>query len=583
MLRSLRLATRRFSKVSWKAEEISTAVPEDLKKGNLEQEVECKQKVLRYLDGLHPIDNEAIRMADNKHYDEDDRLYIFPDINESRLQTIEAKEMSGRVQFFDDVEGFEVVPTLNSALDPIIKYPGLYRLEDMKSAIGKDFYEFYKRIPQPHEIDMKKISNWKPPSLDNRLVNLGKQYGVKFVMSTSSISSVLSQMLYLISNFKEANYSMLYSFTDSSEMRYMSSQKKGSTCFLRRASESPEIWALDSDSGPFEADHQILMDMGHIIEKMCTMEPAEFEGCFLKSKQDLGKFKIPNEDYHRLMKIEDDMLIRSQLDCQGKDLEGNNIVFEIKSRALAFMRYRVTEYYKFLDYPISKMFGVDNSYEREYYDMIRGAFAKYFKQMHIGRMHGGLVFYHSTFETIGFEYVKLPDIKEVICESSYKADAIFYASSKLTTMILNNIIKSTHLKAKEYLKVGFSTHQSGKMTIMTEIISDTSYEEYVATKIPVTENMASIKDFYMPRKDKIKARKYEFVVYPKINGVPNAYFFHEMTPKDSVEINYTFKDMGPVSFEEYMQFLLNCDKEDKLMPENAYGSNWFFHESSYKL
>jgi hypothetical protein len=71
------------------------------------------------------------------------------------------------------------------------------------------------------------------------------------------------------------------------------------------------------------------------------------------------------------------MLLRSQIDAKGIDAEGNPIVFELKTRATAPLRYEIENYIDFLDYEIIKYKGKHSSFEREFYDLIRGGFLKY--------------------------------------------------------------------------------------------------------------------------------------------------------------------------------------------------------------
>jgi hypothetical protein len=90
------------------------------------------------------------------------------------------------------------------------------------------------------------------------------------------------------------------------------------------------------------------------------------------------------------------LLLRSQIDCQGTDAEGNNVVFELKTRATSVLRYEIFNYIDYLDYEIVKYKGKHSSYEREFYDLIRGGFLKYIMQCKIGRMQGALIAYHNT-------------------------------------------------------------------------------------------------------------------------------------------------------------------------------------------
>jgi len=90
------------------------------------------------------------------------------------------------------------------------------------------------------------------------------------------------------------------------------------------------------------------------------------------------------------------MFLRSQIDARGYDENGKPIVFELKTRATAPLRYDITNYIDYLDYEIVKAKGLHSSYEREFYDLVRGGFLKYIMQMKIGQMQGAAIAYHNT-------------------------------------------------------------------------------------------------------------------------------------------------------------------------------------------
>ena len=90
------------------------------------------------------------------------------------------------------------------------------------------------------------------------------------------------------------------------------------------------------------------------------------------------------------------LFLRSQIDAAGVDEDGNPIVFEVKTRASAPLRYDIMNYIDFLDYKIVKYKGQHSSFEREFYDLIRGGLLKYIMQMKIGQMQGAAIAYHNT-------------------------------------------------------------------------------------------------------------------------------------------------------------------------------------------
>ena len=77
------------------------------------------------------------------------------------------------------------------------------------------------------------------------------------------------------------------------------------------------------------------------------------------------------------MQLNNEISLRSQIDCKQTLDDGRKIVFEIKTRSVAPIRYDIANYKDYLDYDITQVYGSLNSYELEYYDLIRGAFLKY--------------------------------------------------------------------------------------------------------------------------------------------------------------------------------------------------------------
>lgn len=93
--------------------------------------------------------------------------------------------------------------------------------------------------------------------------------------------------------------------------------------------------------------------------------------------------EFEEDDYYRYM-MAGKLFLRSQIDAAGVDEDGNPIVFEVKTRASAPLRYDIMNYIDFLDYKIVKYKGQHSSFEREFYDLIRGGLLKYIMQMKIG-------------------------------------------------------------------------------------------------------------------------------------------------------------------------------------------------------
>ena len=143
----------------------------------------------------------------------------------------------------------------------------------------------------------------------------------------------------------------------------MVSQRKPNTIFLSQLDNG--LFSVDGDSGFIEPSNVVLLKMGKYMERMMTTEVDEFNKYYVldlatnKPKQEMSaamREQLAMEDYFRYMSC-GKMFLRSQIDTRGKDLEGNDIVFELKTRASAPIRYDISNYIDYLDYEIGKFRG----------------------------------------------------------------------------------------------------------------------------------------------------------------------------------------------------------------------------------
>ena len=134
-------------------------------------------------------------------------------------------------------------------------------------------------------------------------------------------------------------------------------------------------------------------------------------------------------------------MLRSQIDAQGIDAQGNSVVFELKTRATSVLRYEIFNYIDYLDYEIVKYKGKHSSYEREFYDLVRGGFLKYIMQCKIGRMDGALIAYHNTQKVFGFEYIKLSDMEKRVFGCPEFSDVVFKSGLSIIEKIFDYILE----------------------------------------------------------------------------------------------------------------------------------------------
>ena len=242
------------------------------------------------------------------------------------------------------------------------------------------------------------------------------------MMSTSTVSSVLSHIYYSIANHKSPHFNNLTEAYDREPLKFMISQRKPNSIFLRQVDREKKLYAIDGDSGFIEPSNTVLLQMGKYMEKMLTTDADYFNDHYVldlktnkpkKAMTEEEKKELMSEDYFRYMKS-GKLCLRSQIDTKGVDNEGNEIVFELKTRATSVMRYDISNYIDYLDYEVGKYTGQHSSYEREFYDLVRGGFLKYIMQMKIGQMQGAAIAYHNTQKVFGFEYVKLEDMERRI-------------------------------------------------------------------------------------------------------------------------------------------------------------------------
>lgn len=473
----------------------------------------------------------------------------------------------------DNEETFDRVPVLQHKLDVVVQNPGIYTMDQIGKLL-KDKGDFLRRIPQPDEIDFDRIPGYKTPSNDPLLIKFAKETKTKYIMSTSTISAALSQMYYLYSGFKSPSFEALSSDYEFEPHKFMVSQRKPSCNLVRCIDKQAGIYAVESDPGIFKNKYNILSDLGKIMERQLTMTKEEFEKSFVKGKVD-PELHV-TDDHHRFMKLNNNICLRSQIDCRSVDADGKPKVFEIKTRGTAPIRYDLANYSQYLDYVVSETKGKHSSFEREYYDLIRGGFMKYSFQLKIGRMDGAFVAYHNTLENFGFEYIKTKEIEKRMFGSNQAADLAFVCCSKLITTLLDEIIKDLSHENYSLLRIGYYADGiNHRMTIFSEVFYD--LDSWTSKDlIDETESLRHEYDFYSkvwkdrPR----KVFKYIFNVAVYVNGVRQTTPDYRIGPNDMVEMKYSLEKVGKAPMWDYMNFLHEAYKFDSNTISMNYIGTW---------
>ena len=254
------------------------------------------------------------------------------------------------------------------------------------------------------EFDFKTLKEYVTSSKDETLIELARKAGKKYVGSSSSMTSVLSHFHYLLSNWRPLKQDMISMKFEDSDSQFTKILRGPSAMFLHY---KDGVYAIDADK-EFDSAN-ILMNLGKSMEKQLTVPKEQFERYRRSAPNKITQEEenaIP-ESYH--YSTLGDFVMRSQLDAYDPRLPGSGM-FDLKTRAVVSIRMSVSDYEKGLGYEIRNRFGSFESFEREYYDMIRAAFLKYSLQVRIGRMDGIFVAFHNIERIFGFQYVPLSEM-----------------------------------------------------------------------------------------------------------------------------------------------------------------------------
>ena len=133
------------------------------------------------------------------------------------------------------------------------------------------------RLPQYSEIDESAISNYYPPSEDAQLKHFALNEGWKYLMSTSTITSIMAHVYYEISNYKSPHFSNLSTEYDREPLKFMMTQRKPNSVILRQVDKENNTYAVNSDSVlESDAPNLVLLKMGKYMEKMMQVDADEF-------------------------------------------------------------------------------------------------------------------------------------------------------------------------------------------------------------------------------------------------------------------------------------------------------------------
>lgn len=455
-------------------------------------------------------------------------------------------------------------PKLSMKLQCVVENPGIYPLDTIKKLNNSKKLKLLEQLPKPDDIIFENLDTYIRPSEDKNLKKIMKSNNYKYSSSTSGIGATLTHFFYKLTNFKSPHFYNLSESYQYEPLKFMMYQRKPASIKLHRFENN--FYTINSNH-LFESKNEfILMKMGKYMEKIFTNEPEEFNRKYMKKSGDKQEIVLKEDDFFNYVGY-DKILLRSQIDCAGKNQFGQNSFYEIKTRAVAPIRYDVDNYLDYLDYEINSLIGKHSSYEREYYDLIRGAFLKYLFQLKIGGMDGAFISYHNTSKIFGFEYVTLVDMERRIFGNSNFSDIIFKASLKLLQESLDHILKD--FSNEENLIVGFFANEwKGTLDVFVELINENSYKDFHSI------NPKEVIDYYYITGYRPKVHKYSIVVTPILNNVITTFSPVLYENNDSYDVKYQITYQGIPSFDEYMKFVHENSSKDTMNLENQYTGTW---------
>ncbi|KAI0422084.1 mitochondrial protein Pet127-domain-containing protein [Xylaria grammica] len=365
------------------------------------------------------------------------------------------------------------VPSLSYGLERVLFNPGIYQLQDPRSRVY-NFHPYLSEIMPVNEFDFNALKEYVTSSKDTTLISIAKQNQKKYTGSTSSMTSMLAHFHYLLSAWRSVNVSMLSRGFIPDSMQYTRIMRAPAAIFLHWKDGT---YAIDADK-EFDTAN-ILSMLGKSMEKLLTLSTDEYERYRRGNSDQITEEERNAEEAFHYTGFQDFMM-RSQLDAYDSRVPGTGM-FDLKTRAVISIRMDAKGYEKGLGYEIRERFGQWESYEREYYDMIRSAFLKYSLQVRMGRMDGIFVAFHNTQRIFGFQYIPLTEMDLALhgTDNRQLGDHEFKISLKLLNELLD---RATQKWPEQSLRLHFETRVSTGAPFMYFFAEPSSPEEIAAVQ-----------------------------------------------------------------------------------------------------
>jgi hypothetical protein len=364
------------------------------------------------------------------------------------------------------------VPYLSYGLDRVLFNPGIYSLQDPSSRVY-NFDPYLEKIMPVNEFDFSALKQYKTSSQDTALARLAQEHGKKYIGSTSSMTTTLSQFHFCLSRWRPintVNLSKGFMKTENAVASFTKINRTPAAIFLRY---KDGCYAIDVDKEYDSAN--VLMLLGKSLELLLTLPRSKYEIYRKSDPRTISEVQKSEPESYQYTTM-GDFLMRSQLDAYDHRLPGNG-TFDLKTRAVLPIRMDAQNYHSMKDYEIKSLSGTFGSYEREMYDMMRATMLKYMLQVRMGRMAGIFVAYHNVQRMFGFQYLPLHEMDLALHGQTDPClgDQEFKASLELLNIVLE---KATTRFPETSLRVHFEATEDVKggeactLNVFAEPMSD---------------------------------------------------------------------------------------------------------------
>ncbi|KAI9802870.1 MAG: hypothetical protein M1833_001469 [Piccolia ochrophora] len=400
-------------------------------------------------------------------------------VTHNQVEVVDVKDL--RIEPID-VKGQPPVPDLSYGLERVLFNPGVYHLQDPRSRVF-NFDPYLQKVMPVAEFDFNALKRYITSSQDESLRSITQSQGKKYMGSSSSMTGALAHFHFLLSQWRPITTRNLSQGFRDKLRSFTKLQRSPSAIFLHWQDGS---YAIDADK-QFDTAN-ILSMLGKSMEKLLTLSTDEYERYRKTTSDPISEDERNESESFHYCSI-GDFLMRSQLDAHDARLPGTGM-FDLKTRAVVSIRMDVRNYSQGAGYEIKDRYGDWESFEREYFDMIRAAFLKYSLQVRMGRMDGIFVAFHNTERLFGFQYISLPEMDIALHDApnTLLGDQEFKVSLTLLNKILD---RATAKFPKQSLRLHFETRESETpfMYIFAEPVTAEEVESIQST------NKSKIEEF----------------------------------------------------------------------------------------